>query len=115
MVDGLSFKIDGLDIISLYFLVSSIAVAVATVVEKGYISRSLSILVLISGSDDPLISCSVNKMSHTDFPHGQLKLQFTDNIFRSVKKSGIDSPSSFSLERNLCWTLARVSKQLIVI
>lgn len=105
-----------IDTISLYFLVSSIAVAVATVVEKGYISRFWSILVLIPGSDDPLISChSINKMSHTDFPHGQLKLQFTDNIFRSVKKSGIDSPLSCSLERNLCWTLARVSKQLIVI
>lgn len=108
-------SIDGLVIISLYFLVSSIAVAVATVVEKGYISRSRSILVLISGSDNPLISCSIIKMSHTDFPHGQLKLQFTDNIFRSVNKSGIDSPLSCSLERNLYWTLARVSKQLIVI
>lgn len=94
-----SLSIDGLDIISLYFLVSSIAVAVATVVEKGYISHSWSILVLISGSDDPLISCR--------FPHGQLKS--TNNIFRSVKKSGIDLPLSCSLERNLCWTLARVS------
>lgn len=83
-------------------MVSSIAVAVATVVEKGYISRSWSILVLISGSDDPLISCSINKMSHTDSPHGQ----FTVNIFRSVKKSGIDSPLSCSLEKKLCWTLA---------
>lgn len=80
--------------------------AVATVVEKDYISRSWSILVLISGSDDPLISCSINKMSHTDFQHGQLKLQFTVNIFRSVKKSGIDSPLSCSLEKKLCWTLA---------
>lgn len=80
------------------------ALAVATVVDKGCDSRSSSILVLIPGSVNPLKNYSLKKISHKDFPHEQLKLHFTDKLFRPVQKSVIDSTALISCNKliNLC-------------